>query len=137
VDGLVGTSFFAGSGRGFLTGSVQYSIRTKGDYDYQFANDWIWSGGPGVYLFLAQKHTLSLQLLVSGESKRMDTLAGDSIDDTAITAVYAGPQINFSWSRKLSGQFGIDVPISLATTGQQLVPDYRVRTAINWRLTLS
>jgi len=132
-DGLVGTGFFARWQRLFLTGAMQYAIRSEGDFGYQFANDWIWFGGPGVYLLLGHENTLSLQVVVSGESKGQDTVGGEATDDTAITAVYLGPQINFTWSSKLSAQIGADLPVSIVTTGQQVVPDYRVRAAVTWR----
>jgi hypothetical protein len=132
-DGLVGTGFFARWKRLFMTGAMQYAIRSEGDFSYQFANDWIWFGGPGVYLLLGHENTLSLQAVVSGESKGQDTIAGVPTDDTAITAVYLGPQINFTWSSKLSAQVSADLPVSIVTTGQQIVPNYRVRAAITWR----
>ena len=112
---------------------MQYAIRSEGDFGYQFANDWMWSGGPGMYLLLGDEHTLSLQAVVSGESKGQDTVGGVPTDDTAITAVYLGPQINFTWSSRLSAQIGADLPVSIVTTGQQVVPDYRVRAALTWR----
>jgi hypothetical protein len=132
-DGLVGTGFFARWKRVFLAGAMQYAIRTEGAYGYQFANDWTWLGGAGVYLLLGHEHTLSLQAVVSGESKGQDTISGMAMDDTAVTIVYLGPQINYTWSSKLSAQVGVDLPVSIATTGEQLVPDYRVRAAITWR----
>jgi hypothetical protein len=132
-DGLVGTGFFARWKRLFLTGAMQYAIRSEGAFGYQFANDWTWFGGPGVYVLLGDQHTLSLQAVVSGESKGQDTVNGVPTDDTAITAVYLGPQINFTWSSKLSAQIGADLPVSIVTTGQQLVPNYRVRAAVTWR----
>jgi hypothetical protein len=132
-DGLVGTGFFARWKRVFLTGAMQYAIRTEGDFTYQFANDWIWMGGPGGYILLGDQSTLSLQALVSGESKGQDTIGGVATDDTAITAVYLGPQINFTWSDKLSAQLGVDFPVSIDARGEQVVPDYRVRGAVTWR----
>jgi hypothetical protein len=90
-------------------------------------------GTAGVYLVLGDNHTLSLQAVVSGESKGQDTVGGVPTDDTAITAVYLGPQINFTWSSKLSALIGADLPVSIVTTGQQLVPNYRVRAAVTWR----
>jgi hypothetical protein len=132
-DGLVGTGFFARWKRVFLTGAMQYAIRTEGAYGYQFANDWTWSGGPGVYLLLGDKHTLSLQAVVSGESKGQDMIAGTATDDTAVTIVYLGPQLNYTWSSKLSAQAAVDFPVSVAASGEQVVPDYRVRAAVTWR----
>ncbi len=82
----------------FLTGSTQYAIRTEGAYDYQFVNDRTWRGGPRVYLVLGHEHTLALQVVVLGESKGLDTANGAAVDDTAVTSVFLGPQISFTWS---------------------------------------
>jgi hypothetical protein len=38
-DGVVGTSVFARYKRVFLGASAQYTIRTRGDFGYEFAND--------------------------------------------------------------------------------------------------
>ena len=132
-DGIVGTGIFTRWRRLFLTANAQYAIRTKGDFDYQFANNLTWSGGPGVYLALGHKYTLALQAVVSGERKDTDTFQGASADDTGVTAIYLGPQLSFTWSSKLSAQVGADLPISIDNTALQTVPDYRVRAAVNWR----
>jgi hypothetical protein len=89
-DGVVGTGFYARWKRVFMAGSMQYAIRTEGAYRYQFANDWTWMGGPGVYLVLGHRHTLSLQAAVSGESKGQDTLAGVATADTAVNEPIPG-----------------------------------------------
>jgi hypothetical protein len=132
-DGLLGTGFFARWQRLFLTGAMQYTVRSEGDFGYQFANDWTWIGGPGVYLLLGENHTLSLQAMVSGETKTQDTVEGAELDDTAITSVFLGPQLNFTWSNQLSAQLGGDLPVSIVSTGEQVVPDYRIRAAVTWR----
>ncbi|HUI06569.1 MAG TPA: hypothetical protein VL486_06150 [Verrucomicrobiae bacterium] len=132
-DGLVGTGVFARWERLFLTANMQYAIRSEGRFDYQFANDLTWSGGPGVYLVLGHKYTVAAQGIVSGETKGQDTIHGVSTDDTAETIVYVGPQINVTWSSKLSAQVGGDLPVSIHSTGDQLVPDYRVHAAVTWR----
>ena len=72
-------------------------------------------------------------MAVSGESKGEDTLHGVSTDDTALTIVYLGPQIDFTWSDKLSAHLGADLPVSIESTGDQLVADYRIHAAITWR----
>ena len=132
-DGIVGAGMFTRWKRLFLTANAQYAIRTKGDFDYQFANDLTWSGGPGIYLALGHQYTLALQAVVSGERKDTDTFQGASANDTGVTAVYLGPQLNFTWSGRLSAQAGADLPISIDNTALQTVPDYRVRAAVNWR----
>jgi hypothetical protein len=132
IDGIAGTGIFTRWKRLFLSANVQYAIRTKGDFDYQFANDLTWSGGPGVYLLLGHQYTLALQAVVSGEHKDTDTFQGQSADDTGVTAVYLGPQLSFTWSSKLSAQLGADIPVSIDNTALQTVPDYRVRAGLNW-----
>ena len=82
---------------------------------------------------LGDQYTLALQAVVSGESKGEDTINGVATGDTAMTSVYLGPQINFTWSGRLSAQIAADLPVSIASSGQQLVPDYRIRAGITWR----
>ncbi len=132
-DGIVGTSLMARWQRAFLTANVQYAIRTEGDFGHQYANDLTWAGGPGYYLVLEDTHTVALQLNVSGEDKGKDTFNGVPDNDSAETIVYLGPQINFTWSDRLSAQVGVDLPVSIYNSGVQVVPDYRVRAALTWR----
>jgi len=132
-DGVVGTGLSARWKKLFLTANLQYAIRTAGDFGHQYANDLIWSGGPGVYLALNHKYTLALQAVVSGETKDKDTVNGVPDGDSADTIVYLGPQINFTWSSKLSAQAAVDLPVSIENSGVQVVPDYRVRAGLTWR----
>ena len=131
-DGVVGTSAFLRWQRCFLAASLQYSIRTRGDFGYEFANDLTWSGGPGVLLALNNSFTLSVQANVSGETKSRDTFQGAPAEDTGITAVYLGPEIVLTWQGKLSAEFGVDLPVSIDNTALQAVPDWRVRGALTW-----
>jgi len=131
-DGIVGTSVFSRWKRGLFTATTQYAIRSKGDFDYRFANDLTWSGGPGCYLVLSHHYTLGLQAIVSGETKGRDTFQGEKADDTGVTAVYLGPQINFTWEDKFSAQLGADLPVSIRNTALQTVPDYRLRAGLTW-----
>jgi hypothetical protein len=131
-DGIVGTGVYGRWHKGFLAASVQYAIRSKGDFDYRFANDLTWSGGPGYILSLADEYTLSVQAVVSGEYKGKDTFAGLPAEDTGVTAVYLGPQINFTWGGNLAAYLAADLPVSIENTSLQTVPDYRIRAGISW-----
>ena len=132
-DGLVGTGFSARWKRVFLDGQMQYAIRTEGDFQHQYANDWTWAGGPGVYLALNDNYTLALQAAVSGESKGKDTFAGVPDEDSADTVVYIGPKVSFTWSEHFSAHIGADLPVSRKNSGEQVVPDYRVHAAVTWK----
>ena len=133
VDGLLGTSFFARWERLYFSASAQFAWRSAGRFGYRFANDLTWSGGPGGLLMLADDYTIALQANVSGETKGQDRFAGARVGDTALTAIYVGPQISVTWKEKLSAEAGVDLPMSLRKTALQIVPDYRVRLALTWR----
>jgi hypothetical protein len=131
-DGIVGTSLYGRRGRVFVAGSVQYAIRSAGSYDYRFANDLVWSAAPGLLVLLTDNYTLSIEANVSGETKGWDQFRGAPAEDTAITAVYLGPQVVFTWRDKLSAQLGLDFPVLLDNTSLQIVPDYRIRAGLTW-----
>jgi len=131
-DGIVGTGIFTRWHKGFLSANVQYAIRSKGDFDYEFANDLTWTGGPGYYVALTHQYTLALQAVVSGEHKGKDTFRGASAEDTRVTAVYLGPQLNFTWGGNLGAYLAVDLPMSIENTALQTVPDYRIRGGVNW-----
>ena len=133
LDGIVGTGLFARRRRLFVSANAQYTIRTKGDFDYRYANDLTWWGGPGVFLALNEDYTIALQINVSGETKGRDTFQGQKADDTGITSVFLGPQISLTWTGRLSAELGADLPVSVDNTALQSVPDFRVRAAVNWR----
>ena len=131
-DGLVGASVYWRWKRAFFSADTQYAIRSEGDFDYRFANDLMWSGGPGALLILNDDFTLTLQANVSGETKGRDTFQGASADDTSITTVYLGPQFTATWRENLSVEIGVDIPVLRNNTALQVVPDYRIRAALTW-----
>jgi len=132
-DGIVGTSVYGRWHRAFASAAVQYAIRSTGDFDYRFANDLTWAGGPGFYVLLQDEYSLALQAVVSGEYKGKDTFQGTTAEDTGVTAVYLGPQASFTWGANFSAQVGLDLPVSIENTSLQTVPDYRIRAALTWR----
>lgn len=132
-DGVIGTDIFLRRGKFFATAGTQYHIRSEGTFGYQYANELSWTGGPGVYLALKEDYTLSLQALVSGEYKKEDTIHGVALDDSAITSVFVGPEINFTWSSELSAEVGADLPVSITSSGEQIVPTFRIHAAVTWR----
>lgn len=132
-DGLVGTGIYSRWKRAFVTANVQYAIRSEGSFQHQYANDLTWSGGPAAYLLLGHEYTLSLQALISGETKGKDTFAGVDDEDSAETLLYVGPNIDFTWGTRMSTEVGVDVPVLRNNTGTQVLPDYRVRAAMTWR----
>jgi hypothetical protein len=138
VDGIVGAQAFGSWRRLFATASVQYLARTVGAFDYQFANDLLFDTGPGVYGLLGDNlfgspYAFGAQVLFSGETKGTDTLDGQPVDDTGITALYLGPAFRFTWGLHLGFDIEADLPVLQNTTNLQIVPDYRLRGALSWR----
>ena len=132
-DGLIGTQVYARWQRFFFNGGVQYAIRSTGAYDYRFANDLTWRGGPGYYFIFKEDWTVGLQFIISGEAKGYDELDGERADDTAITALYLGPQFSLSWKGKLGADLGVVFPVHYWNSDLQIAPDYRIQAALFWQ----
>jgi hypothetical protein len=133
VDFLFGAGLFTNWKRAFFSGSVQYMVRHEGDYDYRYANDLQWEAGPGVYALLHHNYTLALQAEVTGESKGKDEQNDVKVDDTAVTALFLGPKIAFTYKTFTNAEIGFALPVIQNTTDLQIVPDYRLRAAWTWR----
>ncbi len=123
VDGLLGTSLAWRHNRWFGVGAAQYAARTEGDFDYRYADEVTWEVQVGGYLSLEHENTLSLALRLSGEKKGEDELDGEQLDDTAIEAVYCGPQLAFSRGRSFYTDVAVELPLRQENSGVQLVPD--------------
>ena len=76
---------------------------------------------------------LSLQGVVSGETKGNDTVDGDTVEGSAETDVYCGPALSFSWESNLAAEVAVDIPFVSNASGVALVPDYRIRAALSWQ----
>lgn len=132
-DGLAGATLFGRYEKWFASANLQYSIRSTGDYDYRYANDFIWSIGPGYFFVTKDAFTISGGLNLAGEAKGKDRFRGTSAEDTGVTSVYVGPQIAFTFVEKLSAQVALDLPVLMDNTALQIVPDYRIRAGLTWR----
>ena len=131
VDGLFGISAFSVWKRGFATLKLQYLLRSEGSYDYEYADEISWNGGPGVFLLAQHNYTLGLQMIISGDTKGTDRLKGQRVGDTGFTGLYLGPGLQWSWN-SLSVDLAGDIPVVQNNTALQLVPDFRIRGGIVW-----
>ncbi len=131
-DGVFGAQGVVRYKRVFMQADVQYTLRSEGDYQYQFANDLSWSGGPGVYLMRGRDRSLGIQFITSGETKGYDKFQGEPDKDTGMTAVYFGPRILGTFGR-LVGEVGADLPVLMNTTQFQTTPTWRIRGGLSWR----
>jgi hypothetical protein len=133
VDGILGASVYWSLDRFFLSAATQWAVRREGAFEYRYANDLTWLGGPGWYPLLHHDYTLGLQAVLSGETKGKDTQAGKRLDDTGITALYLGPALRFTWGTQLSVELAGDLPLLQNNTALQIVPNFRFRGGVVWR----
>jgi hypothetical protein len=133
LDLVVGLTTFTSWRRVFFDASLQYLVRGHGDFGYDFANDLLWSGGPGVFAWLGHRGTVALQAAFSGESKDKDEQFHETLDDTAITALYLGPRVIATLSDDLNAELGAEWPLVQEVSSVQIVPDYRVRAGLTWK----
>lgn len=132
-DGVVGANLFFSWDRFFWTTAAQYTIRTEGSYQYRYANDLSFNTGPGYFVYLDHGWSVGLQAIVAGETKGQDEQAGETLDDTAATYLYAGPALRLGWGSNLSAEVVGDIPFIRHETALQIVPDYRIRGGLVWR----
>ncbi|MCC6847062.1 MAG: hypothetical protein IT294_01075 [Deltaproteobacteria bacterium] len=135
IDGIVGGTAFASWKRLFTTWSVQHAIRMEGAYRYQYGDETTWFVGAGAFVLLDHDHTLALQLVNSGKHQGTDTLEGTSTApdgaSSALTFVYLGPALTFTWGDSLLLDLAGDLPAVRPEEG--LRPQYRVRGGVSWR----
>ena len=137
VDGVIGAQVFANWQRLFATAFIQYVARNEGAYQYRFANDLLFAGGPGAYLLtgdalFGEPYTLRGQALFSGETKGNDDVGDTHLTDTGVTALYLGPAFAFGWGTHLGAEIAADLPLLINNTDLQIVPDYRLRAGVSW-----
>jgi hypothetical protein len=134
TDLLLGVQGLATHERWFATAALQYTVRTKGAYGYRYANELLAQTGPGFFALLSDAYSLGLQAIVTCDSKGNDDLNGKRFGDTAMTALYAGPRIQFTWGSTVSADIIADLPVVQNNSSLQLVPDFRLRGGLIWRL---
>ena len=133
TDYLAGADLFASRGRAFASLAVDYTIRTEGDHDYRYADDLTIAGGPGLFFTRgASEHRLAVQVVGTMQSKGQDTQAGQKVSGSALTALYLGPRVLYSWRTSLVAELALDLPAILNNSGLSVVPDYRLRAGFTW-----
>ncbi len=112
---------------------VQYMLRTRGQYDYEYGDDFLWSGGLGGYVYLEHDSSVALKVALSGEYKRKDSIGSETFDDTGMRSVFWGPEVAVSLDSGFTADLGVDFPLDVNTSDVQITPDYRMRAALSYR----
>ena len=133
VNGIIGAEFFGTWDRFLASADIQYTLYTKGAYQYQFANELSFGTSLGYYLWLENDGAVALQAIFGGDSKGQDTQAGRKLSDTAFTYLYAGPGLIGRIGSRLGLEIQGEIPVVRHETSLQIVPDWRMRAAISWK----
>ena len=132
-DGVFGLTTSARWGRWYFNGQFQYYLRTEGESGFQYGNELMISGGPGAYVLLGDAFTLSLQANAAYDTMARDQVLGQTSNETGMTAWYLGPLLALTWGSHFSANAGVDIPMSIANSGFQSVPSYRIHGGVSWR----
>jgi hypothetical protein len=132
-DPVVGGRLLATWHRFYWTTAVQYTIRTRGSFDYEYADELVVNAGPGFYALARHDYALGVGAALITETKGKDNIDGEILDDTGITSLYAGPALQFTWGTSLSVDLTADLPAIQNNTALQIVPDFRLRAGVVWR----
>ncbi|MBL7663061.1 hypothetical protein JNK13_09960 [bacterium] len=119
--------------RTFVRASINYSLRTEGDYDYRYADDLLWDFGPGHYFYMGEDQQIAARLNISGEHKGKDKRDGVVDPATSVDSIFWGPEIILVSNSNLFANFEIDFPIDYDSSGTQIAPSYRVRGGLTYR----
>jgi hypothetical protein len=135
-DGVFGISAYGSFDRMFLTTNAQYSLRSEGQFGYQYGNEVNWFVTLGGYVLLRHDATLALQLVTSGSYQRPDSLDGTSTaaegeGDVSRLWVFVGPGMSFTWGTSLAAEIAGDIPVEHRDLG--LIPEYRIRGGLTYR----
>ncbi len=96
-DVIFGNNFYLQQARFHLQGNFQYTLKTEGDFNYEFGDDLQWALSPGYYLFLDHSYTTALRLRFSGEYKFKDKLENEKLENSDEFNIFLGPELVFSF----------------------------------------
>lgn len=133
-DYILGLNFFNRFQRMLFTSSLQYTVRTEGDFGYEFANDFVWSTGTGYYFVLDDAYTIAGLVAVSGEDKGLDTQRGERVDGSNVSNVYVGPGVLATLGDDLGLELSLDFRTTSEDTDARVVPETRLRAGLFYRL---
>ncbi len=133
TDWLIGADASWVRARWFARAQIQHELRRPGAFGYRFGDETSWELGAGRYLFLTREKTLSWQALFSGDRRGLDSLGGIPDDDTGVNVRYVGGRVAGTFGSRFSADASVELPVRIRTTETMVVPDYRIRAALNWR----
>lgn len=131
-DGLVGLHAVHAMSRFQGLVDAQYAIKTEGDYDYEYGDEFTWRIGGQFVLIPDGQKLLTAGVDVSGEISGDNTVRGETVEDTGKTATYVGPALTFAFKERLNLMAAVDFPIQGGDEGVHGAADERVRASLSF-----
>ncbi len=132
-DYIAGLSFLARLQRAVLLSTIQYTIRTEGDFNYEYADDTLWTVAPGYYFLVEHDYSVAGLVSFSGEFKGKDHLDGELVSGSQYSNLYVGPGVIFTVGEKIAGEVDLDFRVTGEDQGAIVVPEARLRTSLSYR----
>lgn len=130
VDFIFGANSFLRYQKMILLTQVQYTLRTEGDYDYEFADDFVFTTGPGVFLYNQHPYNFAVRAALSGEFKGKDNFAGEVVQGSQVSNLYLGPETILIWDDRVNATLGLDFRVTGEDTDATVVPETRLRLSM-------
>lgn len=132
-DYILGLNLLTRYQRYLALSYAQYTIRTEGDFDYEYADDFLWSVSTGYYLYLGHDASLAALVALSGEHKGKDHLAGELVEGSQVSNLYLGPQLVFTLTERIGADVSWEFRLTDEDAGATVVPDHRLRAGFSYR----
>lgn len=110
--------------------ALQYSIANKGDYDYEFDDNLIWSLGSSYFFLLDHGYSLAVGPRLGFEYKGKDKQYGEELDGTQVSNWFVGPESVLTISDDLFAQLAWDFRVSSADKHANIVPENRLLASL-------
>jgi len=132
-DYILGLNLLSRYQRYLLISSAQYTIRTEGDFNYEFADDFLFSMGAGYYFLLDHDFTAAGLVMLSGEYKGKDHLNDEIVSGSEVSNLYLGPELLFSVNSRIGAEVSLDFRVTDEDEGSTVVPETRIRASLSYR----
>lgn len=129
-DYILGVNAFGRYKRWLMLVSTQYTLRTEGDFNYEFADDFQWNAGPGYFFALDDAYTFAARLSMTGEHKGKDRSDGALVDESDLSDVYLGPELLFTYGERVSAELGAEFCVTDADSNDDVASDFRIRSSL-------
>ncbi len=131
-DGIFGA--LAKASRGLWSGSVdvQYILRTEGDYDFEYGDEYYIRGGIYRQFTTGEGSAVLAGVVGSGEWSSKNNVIGETQEGSDKSAGYAGPVITYQTVQTFSVSIAYDFPVYNTDDGLDGAADSRVRANLSY-----